>query len=130
MTAITLVCVAPPLLSWLLFPSQINPYTGLPASIPVLSWLSPAVVLSSQPWNEESWALLLVHFCGVAVFYLWLAAVAKRSFSKRVGRNDGVPGDELELSVAALSLEDRLARVRRGKVGTRVRNDLDPSDTI
>ena len=130
MTVITLVCVAPPLLSWLLFPSTINPYTGLPPAIPLLSWLSPAVVLSAQPWDEESWALLLVHFGGVAVLYLWLAAVAKRSFSKRVGRNDGVLVDELELPVTALPLEDRLARLRRGRVGMRVHDDRDPTDAI
>jgi hypothetical protein len=131
MTLITLTCVAPPLLSWLLTPSypQIYPGGRLP-SIPLLSWLSPAVVLSAQPTSEESWVLVVIHFGGVAVLYLWLAAVAKRSFSRRVGRNDGVFNDELELPVTALPLEDRLARLRRGRIGLRVHDDLDPTDAI
>ncbi len=130
MTVITLACVAPPLLSWLLIPPQIQLYPGYPQAIPLLSWLSPAVVLSALPTSEESWVLVVIHFGGVAVLYLWLAAVAKRSFAKRVGRNDGVFNDELELPVAPLPLEDRLALLRRGKIGMRVRNDLDPTDSI
>ena len=130
MTVITLACVAPPLLSWLLTPSypQFNQYG--PPSTSLISWLSPAVVLSAQPLYVGDWVLLVVHFGGVAVIYLWLAAVAKRSFSKRVGRNDGVLFDELELPVAPLPLEDRLALLRRGKIGMRVRNDLDSTDSI
>ena len=76
------------------------------------------------------WFLLIVHFGGVAVLYFWLATVAKQSFAKRVGRNDGVFNDELELPLAALPLEDRLARLRRGRVGMRVHDDLDPTDEI
>ncbi len=131
MTVITLVCVAPPLLSWFLTPSYPQFYPGgQHPSIPLLSWLSPAIVLSAQPMFAGDWFLLVIHFGGVAVLYLWIAAVAKRSFAKRVGRNDGVFNDELELPVAPLPLEDRLALLRRGKIGMRVRNDLDPTDSI
>ncbi len=130
MTVITLACVAPPLLSWLLIPSQFQLYPGYPPQVPLLSWLSPAIVLSAHPWNEQSWVMVVVHFGAVAVLYLWLAAVAKRSFSRRVGRNDGLLFDELESPVAALPLEDRLARLRRGRVGMRIHDDLDPTDAI
>ena len=130
MTVITLACVAPPLMSWLLTPSYPQFYQGGPPTISLISWLSPAVVLSAKPLYAGDWFLLVVHFGGVAVLNLWLAAVAKRSFAKRVGRNDGVFNDEPELPLSALPLEDRLARLRRGRVGMRVHDDLDPTDAI
>ena len=137
MTVITLACVAPPLYSWFFTPSYSQLYQGgppfyqyTPPSTPLISWLSPAVVLSAQPMYAGDWFLLIVHFGGVAVLYFWLATVAKQSFAKRVGRNDGVFNDELELPLAALPLEDRLARLRRGRVGMRVHDDLDPTDEI
>jgi len=130
MTVITLACVAPPLLAWFLTPSYPQFYQGRPPSTPLISWLSPAVVLSAQPMYDGDWFLLVVHFGGVAVLYLWLAAVAKRSFARRVGRNDGVFNDELELPVEALPREDRLARLRRGRIGMRIHDDLDPTDAI
>ena len=130
MTVMTLACVAPPLLSRLLTSSytQFNQYG--PPSTPLISWLSPAVVLSAQPFYAGDWFLLVVHFGGVAVIYLWLAAIAKRSFASRVGRNDGVFMDESDAPLAALPLEDRLARLRRVRVGMRVHDDLDPTDAI
>ena len=130
MTVITLACVAPPLLSWILTPSYPPSYQYGPPTIPLISWLSPAVVLSAQPWDPTSWFLLVVHFGGVAVLYLWLAAVAKRSFARRVGRNDGILNDDREWPVAPLSVEARLALLRRGGVGTGRHDERDPSGKI
>jgi ABC-type transport system involved in multi-copper enzyme maturation permease subunit len=130
MTVITLACVAPPSISCLLTPQYPQFYQGGPSTISLISWLSPAVVLSAQPWNAASWFLMIVHFLGVAAVNLWFVAIAKQSFARRVGRNDGIFTDENEAPLAALSREDRLARLRRGGVGVRVLDDLDATDKI
>ena len=132
--AITTLCVVPPVLAWFLMPPQAfmpgmsNPRVSV--WVASIGWISPAVVLASIPRSEAEWFLLIVHFGGVAAAYLWLANSARKAFAKRVGRNDGLVDDDVELPVVALSTEDRMARLRSGRIGVRASDDLDSSGII
>ena len=123
MTVITLVCTLPPMLGWLLMPQHVGKGIPEPGWTPIISWISPAVVLSAIGWTERDWFMLVFHFMGVATLYLWLVHRSRRVFAKRVGRNDGFIEDEIDLPLAALSRDDRMVRLRSGRFGTQAADE-------
>lgn len=133
MTVITILCAFPPLIAWLLTPQA----TGRPpfgayqdlSMVPIINWLSPAFVLSTGGWFfDQDWVLMFSHFVVVTFAYLWLVNRSKRTFARRVGRNDGFFEEEIESLLVALPLEDRLARLRKGRVGMRPVDDPESLD--
>ena len=129
MTLISLVCVVPPLVSWLLVPQSTAMYDRRPFLGPAISFLSPAAILSAVPYTPEYWVLLIIHFVGVSVLYLWLANRGRTVFAKKVGRNDGDGEETAELPLKALSNEDRMSRLRRGQFGHSADNEVDSAET-
>ena len=81
----------------------------------IIRWISPVTVLTAEPWYPGNWLPLLAHFFFVGIIYLTLLSRAKKVFAKRVGRTDVFLYDAPNLSVDSLPLEDRLARIRRGR---------------
>jgi ABC-type transport system involved in multi-copper enzyme maturation permease subunit len=135
MTMITLLCAAPPAVGWFLTPQIQMTMYGIPAppSTPVISWFSPAVILTSSGWDERDWVMIVLHFTAVAVLYLWLAQRSRRTFAKQVGRNDGYDGATIEYEdsirpLPAMNRETRLDRLRRGQFGMRAIDDEAASD--
>ena len=81
----------------------------------IIRWISPITVLTAEPWYPGNWLPLFAHFSLVGVIYLTLRFRAKKGFAKRVGRTDCFLSDGPNLSFDFLSLEDRLAQIRRGR---------------
>jgi len=128
MTMISLICVIPPLVAWLMQPGPSR--YGFPDSVLVsaVKFISPAATLSAVPHTDYYWILLIFHFMGVSILYLWLANRGRKVFAKKVGRNDGDGDEQIDLPLTALSTEDRMSRLRRGQIGKRADNDMDSAE--
>ena len=130
MTTITVICALPPVAAWFMTP-PVNSFGMMQPSLnPWIASLSPAVILSAVPYHEGEWLILFFHFVGVAAVYLWFVTRSRKEFAKRVGRNDGYFDEELEHPLAALSIEDRMARLRRGQIGARAKRDYKSTDVF
>ena len=129
MTVITILCTVPPLVAWFVTPIPVfRPPMGMyrdPSMFAILNWMSPAFVLSTLGWFDQDWLMMLAHFVAVAFAYLWLVNRSKRTFARRVGRNDGFFEEEIDSPPVALAHEDRMARLRKGRVGMRAKDDLE-----
>ena len=121
-TLLTVICVVPVAAAWLLT-LRADPY-GIqdPRNhvwLGALVYLSPAAMLTTIPRDGFDTVLAVVHFVAAGAIYRGLAYRSRKEFAKRVGRNDGifVDDEEEEIPLVALSVEDRMVRLRRGRIG-------------
>ena len=126
MVILLVICAVPLMISWILMPIQLNGFLNGSRDLTfmnllstmlaaIIRWISPVTVLTAEPWYPGNWLPLLAHFFFVGIIYLALLFRAKKVFAKRVGRTDVFLYDAPNLSVDSLTLEDRLARIRRGR---------------
>jgi ABC-type transport system involved in multi-copper enzyme maturation permease subunit len=126
MVILLVICTVPLMISWIFMPIQLNGFLNGSRDLTFLNllstmlatmirWISPVTVLTAEPWYPRNWLPLLAHFFFVGIIYLTLLSRAKKVFAKRVGRTDVFLYDAPNLSVDSLPLEDRLARIRRGR---------------
>jgi len=90
------------------------------SSLADIKWLSPAYVLVHQITDGREFVMMALHFAVASLVYMILRGRAYKVFAHFVGRNDGVLEDPIELTdtetVSALSHDDRMERLRRGRV--------------
>lgn len=121
MSVITTICALPAALGWYFTPAQQfwAPYVETPL-LAKIQWISPAYVLVHRIQNESEFTLVVLHFVFAGGLCYLLNVRAYKVFAHYVGRNDGTTEEIIDLPgpLAALNHDDRMARLRRGRIGS------------
>lgn len=126
MSVITAVCAVPAAIGrYCELGMQYGMGYSEPSILADIKWLSPAYVLVHPIDQGRDFVMMGLHFALAGCVYLLLAGRAYKVFAHFVGRNDGVFEDTNELTepLTPLSHDDRMARMRRGRITSAVHDE-------